>query len=125
MTKLLLIALAGGIGTLARYGLSVGLARALADRFPAGTLVVNLLGCALFGFVLALVRDRARLGPEAGTILLVGFMGGFTTFSSFVADSHALWAAGRPFVAAANVLVQNAVGLACFVLGAGLGRGGW
>lgn len=125
MTKLLLIALAGAVGTLARYGVTLGLARAIGDRFPWGTFAVNLLGCALFGLVLALVRDRAKLGPEAGTVLLVGFMGGFTTFSSFVADSQSLWASGRPLVAVANVLGQNALGLVGFLLGGSLGRGGW
>jgi fluoride exporter len=124
MTKLLLIALAGAAGTVARYGLTLGCTRLFGDRVPAGTLVVNLLGCALFGLVLALFRDRARLGPEAATVLLVGFMGAFTTFSSFVADSHALWA-DRPALAVANVVVQNVVGLVCFVLGQSLGRGEW
>jgi CrcB protein len=125
MSKLVLIAFAGALGTLARYGLTLGLARAFGDRFPWGTVAVNLLGCALFGLVLALVRDRARLGPEAATVLLVGFMGAFTTFSSFVADSHALWAAGRPALFLANVAGQNVAGFACFLLGGGLGRGGW
>jgi fluoride exporter len=125
MTKLLLIALAGALGTLARYGLTLGLSRAWGDRFPWGTLTVNLVGCALFGFVLALFRERARIGPEAATVLLVGFMGAFTTFSSFVADGHALWVADRPLAAVANVLVQNVAGFAFFALGIGLGRGGW
>jgi fluoride exporter len=125
MTKLVLIAVAGMVGTLARYGLTVGLARLLGDRFPVGTLVVNLVGCALFGLVLALFRDRARLGPEAATVLLVGFMGAFTTFSSFVADTHGLWASDRPLLALANVVVQNVIGVGCFVLGQSLGRGQW
>jgi CrcB protein len=123
MTKLLLIAFAGAAGTLARYGLTLGVTRLLGDRVPLGTLAVNLAGCAMFGLVLALFRDRARLGPEATTVVLVGFMGAFTTFSSFVADSHALWA-DRPGLAVANVVVQNVAGLLCFVLGLSVGRGG-
>jgi fluoride exporter len=125
MTKLVLLAAAGAAGTLARYGLSLGLARLLGDRFPFGTLGVNVIGCALFGLVLALFRDRARIGPEAATVLLVGFMGAFTTFSSFVADSHALWESERPVLAVANVLFQNAAGLSCFLLGRSLGRWEW
>jgi fluoride exporter len=124
MTKLFLIALAGAVGTLARYGLTLGCTRLFGDRMPVGTLLVNLVGCALFGFVLALFRDRARLGPESATVLLVGFMGAFTTFSSFVSDSHALWT-DRPALAVANVVVQNLVGFGCFVLGQNLGRAGW
>jgi fluoride exporter len=124
MTKLFLIALAGAAGTLARYGLTLGCARLFGERVPVGTLFVNLVGCALFGFVLALFRDRARLGPESATVLLVGFMGAFTTFSSFVSDSHALWT-DRPLLAVANVVFQNLVGLACFVLGQSFGRAGW
>jgi fluoride exporter len=125
MLKLVLLAAAGAAGTLARYGLSLGLARLLGDRFPFGTLAVNVLGCAMFGFVLALFRDRARIGPETVTVLLVGFMGAFTTFSSFVADSQGLWAAERPVLAVANVLLQNAAGFGCFLLGRSLGRWEW
>jgi CrcB protein len=124
MTKLVLIAIAGAVGTLARYGLTLGMVRLFGDRFPLGTLAVNVIGCGLFGLVLALMRDRARISPEAATVLLVGFMGAFTTFSSFVADTHALFL-GRPLLAVANVLVQNLAGLGCFLVGTSLGRGQW
>lgn len=125
MTKLLLLAAAGAVGTLARYGLALGLTRLLGDRFPWGTLAVNLVGCTLFGVVLALLRDRARIGPETAGVLLVGFMGAFTTFSSFVADTHALWATERPLLAVANVALQNVAGLICLLVGQSLGRWEW
>lgn len=122
LQKALYLALAGSLGTLARVGLSTALQRAWGPRFPWGTAAVNLLGCFLFGLVWMLGSERGRISPELRFVILAGFMGAFTTFSSFVADSASLGQEGRWWALALNVLGQNALGLACFLLGARLGR---
>lgn len=122
MGKLLLIGLAGAVGTLARYGLS-GLVQRLGEfSFPWGTMTVNLLGCLLFGLVWAWAEGRLIITGEVRTIILVGFMGGFTTFSSFAFETGMLLRDGQWLPALANVAVQNLVGLAALALGILAGR---
>jgi fluoride exporter len=120
--KVLLLALAGAAGTLARVGVVVVSQRLLGPRFPWGTVVVNLAGCLAFGLLWTLAEERGRIGPELRTIALVGFMGAFTTFSSFVNDSVGLAQSGRPGAALLNVALQNTLGIGCFLLGAYVGR---
>jgi len=122
MHKLAFVMLLGAVGTLARYALSMGVARVGTSGFPWGTLVVNLGGCFLFGLVLTLGRERGVLSLEWTQILLVGFMGAFTTFSSFVNDTAALALSDQMGGAALNVVVQNVGGIACFFAGAALAR---
>src|ERR1700687_5392745 len=83
MQKVLLIGLAGFIGTLARYGLSGMVARRFGETFPAGTLVVNIVGCFLAGLLFYLLQERNLVSPATRTVVMIGFLGGFTTFSSF------------------------------------------
>jgi len=122
LQKILLIALAGGVGAIARYGLSGLVLRFSGVGVPYGTLVVNILGCFLFGIVWALAAERMMIGPEARTILLVGFLGSFTTFSTFIFESHWLLADARWLWALGNLLMMNIVGLGVFVLGLVVGR---
>ncbi len=112
------IALAGATGTLARYGLSTVVGRRLADTgFPWGTVTVNILGCYLFGLVWSLAENRAWIGAEARIILLVGFMGGFTTFSSFGYETYALFRDAEWSRGLANILLQNSCGILFLWLG--------
>ena len=106
MLKLLALAAAGAAGTLARYGLSGWIQRLARETFPYGTLAVNLTGCFLIGVVMALVRDRQLLSPEARTVLVVGFLGGFTTFSAFSLQTLVLIRAGDFTQAGLNVLLS-------------------
>ncbi|MBN2451545.1 MAG: fluoride efflux transporter CrcB [Lentisphaeria bacterium] len=120
--KLLCIGLAGACGTLARYGLSGLLQRWAGSGFPWGTLGVNALGCLAFGVVWSLASIRMSLSPELRAILLVGFLGAFTTFSTFVSESGQLVADGEYLRALCNVLLQNGIGLVLFAAGMALGR---
>lgn len=122
MSKLLWIGLAGALGTLARYGLS-GWVQRLGDfSFPWGTMTVNLLGCLLFGLVWAWAEGRLVISGEVRAIILVGFMGGFTTFSSFAFETGMLLREGQWLWALGNVAAQNLVGLAALALGVLAGR---
>src|SRR5262249_6918278 len=89
LRKLLWLSFMGVLGTLARYGLQ-GWVQRRAGTFPWGTLAVNALGCLLFGVIWALADERLLISGESRTIALVGFMGAFTTFSSFAFETTAL-----------------------------------
>jgi len=119
--KTLWIGLAGSLGALARYWLG-GLAQKLGAGFPWSTLIVNGLGCLLFGVVWALAEQRGLISVELRTILLVGFMGAFTTFSTFAFETEAFLRDGQYGLAAGNVAAQVALGLAAMIGGQALGR---
>jgi CrcB protein len=104
------------LGALARYGVALAGLR-WGEGIPWGTWAANALGCLLIGVALPLVRgDDARLG------LLVGFLGAFTTFSTYSADTILLWEAGRPGLAVANALGSVVVGLLFVGVGLWAGR---
>jgi len=122
MSKIVLIALAGACGTLCRYWLS-GLVYDLMGRdFPWGTWAVNIAGCFLFGLVWILAEERGFLSAQARILILTGFMGAFTTFSTFIFESGGLLNDGQWLKLALNLAGQNLVGFAALYLGTGLGR---
>jgi fluoride exporter len=81
--KLFLIALFGAIGTLARYGLQGLVQTRMGTTFPYGTLLINLTGCLLLGFIGQLTVNRMLISSELRIAIAVGLFGGYTTFSSF------------------------------------------
>src|SRR5271169_5590557 len=83
LSRLLLGCLGGGIGSVCRYAMATALQRTFPGPFPVGTFFVNLTGCFAIGLVGALGLERAAISPEARTFIMVGILGGFTTFSSF------------------------------------------
>ena len=123
MQKLVWLGLSGALGTLARAGLTRVVQRAVGLEFPWGTVLVNLLGSLAFGLVWALTERRIQAAPEVRLYALTGFMGAFTTFSTFVFDSVVLMQEGRLGAACANIALQNALGLVCVALGLWVGRG--
>ena len=122
LEKLGLIALAGAAGTLARYWVS-GLVYGVAGRnFPWGTAAVNILGCFLFGLVWQLGEGRMLIRAETRTIILTGFMGAFTTFSTFIFESGGLLEDHRYLALFANLGFQTLLGFAALFAGLALGR---
>ena len=112
MLKLALIALGGGLGTLARYGVT-GFAHRLSEtHLPLGTLAVNLVGCFLIGAISSYFMGPAALREEYRWALTVGFLGGFTTFAAFGLETFALFENRHTGAAVANVLLSNVGGLA-------------
>lgn len=122
LQKLILIALAGGLGTLARYGLAGLAQRWTGSGFPWGTLTVNAIGCFLFGIILALSSERLALSGQLRVIMLVGFMGAFTTFSTYVSETGQMMENSQWLLAGGNILLQNALGLALFFAGMAMVR---
>lgn len=120
---LALLALAGGAGSVCRYGLTIWTQRSWGASFPAGTFLVNVLGCLAFGLAWGLLDERADPDGRWRLVILTGFMGGFTTFSSFAYESQALIKTGDSLAALANIIGQNVLGLAGVAAGVALGRG--
>lgn len=117
MKQVVLIAFAGALGTLSRYGLSTLVHAVMGHDFPWGTFVVNILGCLLFGFIWALEEHHLALGPETRLIVLTGFMGAFTTFSTFIFESGQLITASQWVYVAGNLTLQILIGLAALTAG--------
>jgi CrcB protein len=83
MTRVLLIGLAGALGTLARYGIGLWAGKTLGTSFPYGTFIVNVSGCFLIALVSQLALSTTLISPTLRLTLTTGFMGGLTTYSSF------------------------------------------
>ena len=113
------VALGGALGSVARYGCSLAATRWLGAAFPWGTMFVNVTGSFTIGLLTALVatEGRALLGADARALVIVGLLGGFTTFSSFSLETLELARGGALGAAALNVMLSVALCLA----GVGLG----
>lgn len=117
MTAFLYVALGGALGASARYGLTLLSLRFFGPNWPVGTWAANLLGCFLIGLAIPLLTvDRTRL------ILVMGFLGAFTTFSTYSAETLTLWESGRIGLAVANALGSVLLGLAAVAAGLALAR---
>ncbi|HJQ85445.1 MAG TPA: CrcB family protein [Candidatus Binatia bacterium] len=122
LRKLVLLAVAGALGSLARYGLAGLVQRLHESAFPWGTLAVNGLGCFLFGVVWTLAEERLVIGGETRLVVLVGFMGAFTTFSTYAFETGAMLRDAEWVLAAGNAVAQNLLGVAFLFLGIAAGR---
>ena len=121
MKAVLLVALGGAIGSVARYKLSgLVLHHTIDWRFPAGTFAVNVIGCFVAGVLAGLAEEHDLLSPDARILLFSGLLGGFTTFSAFGLETMFLLPRGDFAIAAANVVLSVAAGLAALWLGLGL-----
>jgi CrcB protein len=117
------LGLAGATGTLARFGLVQGMKRLFpASALPWGTWTANLLGCFLFGLVWTLAEERSLVSPDFRLYALVGFMGAFTTFSTFAFESVDLFRSGQTLVCLMNIAGQNVLGIAAVLAGMALAR---
>lgn len=111
------VAIAGALGSLSRYAVGLAGQRYLGDRFPYGTLAVNLLGCFAIGIVMVLAEAR-QMDPRIRVAVVGGFLGGFTTYSAFAYETLAL--AERRSTAAAALYVTLTVAGCFLACGAGL-----
>ncbi|MEM0952579.1 MAG: fluoride efflux transporter CrcB [Pseudomonadota bacterium] len=103
MKSLLFIALGGAGGALARYGLYWLVHGAEPVRFPWATLAVNVVGSFLIGIAYVTIVERGLIHPDWRGVLMVGFLGAFTTFSTFSLESLALFEAGNHALALAYI----------------------
>ena len=120
--KVAIIALLAALGGVARYLLTGLVQQSAGGAFPWGTLFVNCLGCLLFGFVWSLADERMLISGTTRLLILVGFFGSFTTFSTFAFETGQLIRDSEWLFAAGNLIVQNVIGILAVFTGIALGR---
>ncbi len=123
LKNILLVALGGAAGSVARYLLSKAIQDTAATAFPWGTMAVNVAGCLLIGLLYGLAAgDGTRLGADLKLMLTVGFCGGFTTFSTFANESLTLAKTGDALLSAAYIGSSVALGVLAVAAGAQLAK---
>jgi len=122
MTKWFSLAIGGTAGTFARYLFGGIVYQLLGTSFPYGTLVVNLSGCFLIGFLAALAEEKFLLGPTARTLLMIGFCGAYTTFSTFMLETSNLIKDGEMMRAFLNIAASVIFGFLALRCGVYLGE---
>ncbi len=120
--RYLLVAAGGALGSVARYALDGFILRLASPYFPSGTFVVNAIGCLVFGVIIGLADGRSLLTPTARLFLLIGLLGGFTTFSTFTFETFQLVRGGEYMRGALNAAGQVGVGYLAMWAGYILGR---
>jgi CrcB protein len=105
----------GCLGSLARYGISLGLANYKPANFPVATLVANVLSCVVIGLVAYLFANKFQ-SDEMKALILIGFCGGFSTFSTFSNETFQLMKNGQSAIAVLNILISVALCIAILFL---------
>jgi fluoride exporter len=122
MNVILLVAVGGAVGSVARYLMASSIQTATGWAFPFGTVLVNILGCFLIGILYVLLVARPDPRHDLRALLMVGVLGGFTTFSSFSLETVTLALNGHVGAATLNVVVSVAACLLGTLLGVTLAR---
>ena len=117
VAKFAWVACGGALGAMARYGTSLLTTKWFGPRYPWGTFTVNMLGCLIMGIAFAVSRDHNLLNEQARLLVMVGFLGAFTTFSSFALDKVNLMQNESTYHMLANMAVQNILGISLVLLG--------
>lgn len=119
---LILIALGGAAGAVARYVLDSAVSERWPSAFPWGTLAVNLSGTLILGFLFALTIERGVLPASSRAPLMIGFLGAYTTFSTLMLESWHLVEDGAVGIAVANIVGSCVLGLVAVFIGLAIGR---
>jgi len=122
LLKLAYLTVGGITGTFARYFLSGFIYKFTGSDFPYGTLAINLMGCFLIGIFATLSDERLILGPDMRVMLMAGFCGAFTTFSTFMLETGNLVKDAEWLRALGNVFISVVAGFILFRLGVWLGK---
>ena len=118
MEKWLYLIIGGIIGTASRYGMAGFVSQRLGTGFPWGTIAVNITGCLIVGFLDILFERKFLLSPQWRLLLMTGFCGAFTTFSTLMLETSNLLKENELLYAFGNVIISFGVGFAAFKLGA-------
>ena len=116
--RYLMVMLGGAAGSLARFALGAAIMNRVGGRFPLGTVVINITGSFLVGFIMTMLTERLSPHPNWRLLLVVGFLGGYTTFSSFEWETFGLVRDGGRWLALINVAGSVLLGYFAVWLGA-------
>jgi fluoride exporter len=122
LQKYLWIALGGSLGALARYWVGVTIASRLGTKFPYGTFVINITACVIIGFVLAFLGQHAELNPAWRFLIPIGFVGAYSTFSTFEWELFSSLETGGFLVAVVYLVSSIVLGLAAVWCGVFIAR---
>ncbi len=122
LPKLAAIAALGALGSVTRYIVAGIVQQGTSGAFPWGTLVVNCAGCLLFGFVWSLADERMIITGGMRTVILIGFLGALTTYSTFAFETAQLARDSQWLYAVGNMALQNGAGVAAIIAGVVIGK---
>ena len=122
MIRYLVVVIGGGTGALVRYVAASAIMARFGGKFPLGTLVINVTGSFLIGFLMTMLTERFEFDPKWRLLLVVGFLGGYTTFSSFEWETYTAVRDGGLRTGLLNVVSSNMLGYVAVWLGAMLAR---
>ncbi|WP_102958498.1 fluoride efflux transporter CrcB [Mangrovicella endophytica] len=122
MNQILLVAVGGAVGSVARHLVSVASTRIAGSAFPWGTMTVNIVGSFLMGIFIEVLARRLGGSAELRLLVATGFLGGFTTFSSLTLDAAVIFERGEVITALAYVAASVIIGLAALFAGLALAR---
>jgi len=123
MFKIFLVGVGGFIGSILRYVTSCFVLKLFGKPyFPYGTLVVNIVGCLLFGYLIGISENRQLFSPETRVLVFVGFLGGFTTFSTFGYEVFSFARDGQIFSLLVNIILHLVLGFGAVWLGYALSK---
>jgi CrcB protein len=120
--NVLVIGVGGFAGAVSRYGVALWIGERWGRSFPLGTLAVNVSGCFLIGLLMTVFLEKMTADPAWRSFLVIGFLGAYTTFSTFEYETGGLLRDGELYYAALNIIVSVALGFAALKLGELLAR---
>jgi fluoride exporter len=122
MSKYLIVAFGGAVGSMLRFWAGGYVSGRLGSRFPYGTFVINVTASFLIGFIMTVLAERTHLSPSWRYLLVVGFLGGYSTFSSFEYETFRVFEDGEFLITALNIALSVGVGFVAVWIGAITGR---
>jgi len=122
MTKYLLVAFGGALGSMLRLWAGGYVSSRLGTRFPYGTFVINITASFLIGLIMTILAERAHWSPNWRYLIPIGFLGGYSTFSSFEYETFRVFQDGEFLIAGINIVFSVAVGFVSVWLGVIAGR---
>lgn len=122
MTKYLMVAIGGALGSILRFWVGTYISNRIATRFLAGTFVVNMTACFLIGFVVTVLAEKSSWNANWRYLIPIGFIGGYSTFSTFEYETFRVFQEGDFLIAGLNVILSVVVGFVSVWVGVITGK---